>query len=96
MTHAPFDPERYRSAAAHYERGRVPYASALIRRVAEITGLGPQHRVLDLGCGPGPLASSFASLAREVVAVDPAPEMLAAARTLATDAANIHFLAGGS
>ena len=36
----PFDPERYRSAAAHYERGRVPYASALIRRVAEVTGLG--------------------------------------------------------
>lgn len=53
MTHAPFDAERYRSAAAHYERGRVPYASALIRRVAEVIGLGSQHRVLDLGCGPG-------------------------------------------
>ena len=32
MTHAPFDPERYRSPAAHYEKGRVPYAAALIRR----------------------------------------------------------------
>jgi len=62
MTHAPFDPERYRSAAAHYERGRVPYASALIRRVAEATGLGPHHQLLDLGCGPGPLARSFAPL----------------------------------
>lgn len=71
MTHAPFDPERYRSAAAHYERGRVPYAPALIRRVAEVTGLGLQHRVLDLDCGPGPLARSLAPLAREVIAIDP-------------------------
>ena len=80
MTHAPFDPERYRSAAAHYERGRVPYASALIRRVADITGLGSQHRVLDLGCGPGPLARNFAPLVREVTAIDPSAEMLTEAQ----------------
>ena len=36
----PLDPERYRTASAHYEQGRVPYAPALIRRVAEVTGLG--------------------------------------------------------
>jgi SAM-dependent methyltransferase len=82
MTHAPFDPERYRSAAAHYERGRVPYASALIRRVAEIAGLGSEHRVLDL--------------VREVVAIDPSPEMLAEARLLSRQAANIRFVAGSS
>src|SRR5260221_10261538 len=92
----PFDPERYRSPAAHYENGRVPYAPALIRRVAEATGLGSGHRVLDLGCGPAPLARGFAALAREVVAIDPAPEMLAAARALAGDATNIRFLAGSS
>ena len=92
----PFDPARYRSAAAHYEQGRVPYASALIRRVAEVTSLGSQHRVLDLGCGPGPLARSFAPLAREVIAIDPAPEMLAEARTLAQHTTNIRFLIGSS
>jgi SAM-dependent methyltransferase len=74
----------------------VPYAPALIRRVAEVTGLGPRHRVLDLGCGPGPLARSFAPLVREVVAVDPSPEMLSEARALAAKAANIHFVAGSS
>jgi ubiquinone/menaquinone biosynthesis C-methylase UbiE len=95
-TPPPFEPDRYRSAAAHYEQGRVPYAPALIRRVAEVTGLGSRHRVLDLGCGPGPLARSFASLAREVVAMDPSPEMLTAARALAGEAANIHFVAGSS
>lgn len=96
MTHAPFDPKRYRSAAAHYEKGRAPYAPALIRRVAEVTGLGSQHRVLDLGCGPGPLARSFAPLVREVTAIDPSPEMLAEARALAGQAANIRFVAGSS
>lgn len=96
MTRAPFDPERYRSAAAHYEQGRVPYAVALIRRVAEVTGLGSRHRVLDLGCGPGPLARGFAPLVREVVAIDPSPEMLAEARVLARQAANIRFVVGSS
>lgn len=92
----PFDPDRYRSAAQHYERGRIPYAPALIRRVAAVSGLGQQHSVLDLGCGPGPLARGFAPLAREVVAIDPSAEMLAEARVLASDATNIRFLAGSS
>jgi ubiquinone/menaquinone biosynthesis C-methylase UbiE len=92
----PLDPTRYRTASAHYERGRVPYSPALIRRVAELTGLGAGHRVLDLGCGPGPLARRFAPLVAEVVAMDPTPEMLAEARTLAAGIANIRFVAGSS
>ncbi|HZP98989.1 MAG TPA: class I SAM-dependent methyltransferase [Reyranella sp.] len=94
----PFEPDRFRTAASHYEEGRVPYAPALIRRVAEVTGLGPRHRLLDLGCGPGPLARAFAPLVAEVVAMDPSEDMLAAARTLAAEAqaANIRFVAGSS
>jgi SAM-dependent methyltransferase len=92
----PFDPERYRTASAHYEQGRVPYAPALVRRVAEVVGLSPQHRVLDLGCGPGPLSRLLAPLAREVVAMDPTPEMLSQAQALAGDTANIRFVAGSS
>jgi SAM-dependent methyltransferase len=95
-TPPPFDPDRYRSAAAHYEQGRVPYAPALVRRVAEVTGLGLEHRVLDLGCGPGMLARSFASVAGEVVAMDPSAEMLTAARALAAEVANIRFVTGSS
>jgi SAM-dependent methyltransferase len=92
----PFDRERYRAAAAHYERGRIAYAPALIRRVAEATGLTGNHRVLDLGCGPAPLARLLAPLVAEVVAMDPTPEMLAAARTLAAGKPNIRCVAGGS
>ena len=100
MTHAPtpapFDPERYRSAAMHYEQGRPSYAPGLIHRVAEVTGLGGCHRVLDLGCGPGPLSRAFATRVHEVVAVDPSSEMLAQARALAGEAKNIRFLSGSS
>jgi SAM-dependent methyltransferase len=92
----PFEPDRYRSAAEHYEQGRVPYDPALIRRVAKVTGTTPQHRILDLGCGPGQLARRFAPLVREVVAVDPSAEMLTLARALASEATNIQFLAGSS
>lgn len=92
----PFEPDRFRSAAAHYERGRVAYAPALIRRVAAVTGFGAEDRVLDLGCGPGPLARGFAPFAAEVVAVDPSAEMLAEARRLAAHLDNVRFVAGSS
>jgi SAM-dependent methyltransferase len=58
--------------------------------------MGSQHRVLDLGCGPGPLARGFAPLAREVLAIDPSAEMLEEARALAAGITNIRFLAGSS
>jgi SAM-dependent methyltransferase len=92
----PFEPDRFRSVAAHYEQGRVAYAPALIRRVAWACGLRASHRVLDLGCGTGPLARAFAPLAGEVLAMDPSPEMLAAARAAAGGVANIRFARGSS
>src|SRR5579864_5413141 len=92
----PFEPDRFRTAAEHYEEGRPPYAPALIRRVALATGLGLQHRVLDLGCGPGPLARGFVRFAGEVVAMDPSADMLAAARALAAGIAGIRFVQGSS
>jgi ubiquinone/menaquinone biosynthesis C-methylase UbiE len=52
--------------------------------------------VLDLGCGRGPLARGFAPLVREVIVIDPSPEMLAEARTLARQVANIRFVVGSS
>ena len=51
MTHAPFDPERYHSAAAHCELGRVPYASALIRRVESEVAIRTAY--IDLEARPG-------------------------------------------
>jgi SAM-dependent methyltransferase len=91
-----FQPHRFRTAARHYLAGRPPYAPRLIRRVAELTGLGSRDRLLDLGCGPGVLAGAFAPLVGEVVAIDPEPEMLRIAEAKYGGAANIRFMQGSS
>ncbi|HTU53299.1 MAG TPA: class I SAM-dependent methyltransferase [Acetobacteraceae bacterium] len=93
----PFDPHRFRTAAQHYRAGRVPYPPALIRRVAQAMPLGEEHRVLDLGCGPGQLAIGFGYFAAEVLGLDPEPRMLAAAAEAAQGLTpNVSFRQGSS
>jgi SAM-dependent methyltransferase len=94
----PFDPHRFRTAAGYYLAGRSPYPDLLIRRVAEFFRLGPDARVMDLGCGPGQLARGFAPLVGEVVAVDPEPEMLRISRECTAEAGfdNVRFIEGSS
>lgn len=75
----PYEPNRFRSTAAFYARYRVAYPPALIARVAERCGLAAGDAVLDIGCGPGPLAIGFARLGARATGLDPEPEMLAAA-----------------
>jgi 2-polyprenyl-3-methyl-5-hydroxy-6-metoxy-1,4-benzoquinol methylase len=91
-----FQPRRFRTAAPHYLTGRPAYAPRLIGHVARFTGLTRNHRVLDLGCGPGMLAGAFAPLAAEVVAIDPEPEMLRIAAAEFGAAGRIRFLRGSS
>jgi SAM-dependent methyltransferase len=92
----PFEPERFRSTAVHY-RARPAYAPRLIALVAELYRLGPDDRLLDLGCGPGPLATMFRPYVGSVLAVDPEPEMLAqAAENAAKAGVEIEFRAGSS
>lgn len=92
----PLRADRFQSAAAYYEKGRIRYADALINRVAQVVGLQPGDRVLDLGCGPATLSRRFAALGCEVVAMDPSIEMLTAGRELAGDASGITFMQGSS
>jgi len=90
----PFDPRRFRTAAAHYLAGRPTYAPRLIRRVVELCGLRTEDRLLDLGCGPGQLARAFAPFVDAVIGIDPEPEMLRAAEQDAP--ANVRFCEGSS
>jgi len=93
----PFDPHRFKSTADYYLQGRLPYPSKLVQRIAEHVGIGPDDRVLDLGCGPGFLAVAFRPLTGEVVGIDPEPEMLAAAERYALQSGvDVTFQQGSS
>jgi SAM-dependent methyltransferase len=64
-------------------------AGRVQRLLAPFSG---QERSLDVGCGTGALAYALAPHVREVVGVDSAPELLAAARERAP--ANVTFVQG--
>jgi SAM-dependent methyltransferase len=79
----PFDPHRFREAAAEYLDGRAPYAPRLFERIALLCKLDATSRVLDLGCGPGQIAIALAPFVGHVIGIDPEPRMLDAARAAA-------------
>jgi SAM-dependent methyltransferase len=92
----PFKPERFRSTAVHYH-ARPAYSPRLFKRVAELCRLTNSARLLDLGCGIGPLAIALRPYVGSILAVDPEPEMLARAAVEAEAAgARIEFRAGSS
>jgi trans-aconitate methyltransferase len=76
---APLDPNRFTSAIPHYVSGRPRYSERLVRKLARETGLGPQSRVLDLGCGPGSLTLLVAPYCGTMIGMDVDPDMIAAA-----------------
>src|SRR5882724_5768396 len=88
MTSEPLPPAfpRFGSTVPHYLTGRPNYAPSLIRIVKEQLHLSGVHRLLDLGCGPAWLAIAFAPFVGSLVAMDPEPTMLAAARDAAAEA----------
>src|SRR5579875_916948 len=55
---------------------------ALARLACELTGVGRNDRVIDVGCGPGAAARQAGSRGATVTGVDPAPVMLGLARIL--------------
>ena len=68
-----------------YAAHRPGYPDEVFGYLAGELGLGPDSRVLDVGCGPGTISLPLAAFAGTVVAVDPNTHMLATARTAAQD-----------
>ncbi|MER7272523.1 class I SAM-dependent methyltransferase, partial [Micromonospora carbonacea] len=75
-----WDESLFEGAAAHYERGRLPYAEGFVAALADELGLDGSGRLLDVGCGPGTVTVPLAGWFAEAVGVDPDAGMLARAR----------------
>ncbi|MFF3941557.1 class I SAM-dependent methyltransferase [Streptomyces phaeofaciens] len=80
-----WDETLFSGTAAHYRRGRLPYAPGLAAALARELRLDGRGRLLDVGCGPGTVALELAHLFGETVGVDPDREMLAEARREAVE-----------
>jgi SAM-dependent methyltransferase len=65
-----WDETLYRGSAAYYAVGRVAYPAALADALASELNLDGTGRLLDCGCGPGPLTLLLAPLFAEAVGVD--------------------------
>jgi SAM-dependent methyltransferase len=86
---------RFASTVEFYSRFREPYSPEFFRAVAERLGLRGHASLLDVGCGPGPLAIGFARFVKSTVGLDPEPAMIEAARKSAEQAgAQVTFRVG--
>jgi SAM-dependent methyltransferase len=70
---------------ADYER-TARFVSDLGEPVLRLLGPRPGDRILDLGCGDGPLTKRIAETGAQVVGVDPSAEFVWAAKALGLDA----------
>ena len=69
-------------SADAYLRFMGQYSEPLAAQFADLTGIGPGQRVLDVGCGPGALTAVLVSRTGPdaVSAVEPSASFAAAAR----------------
>jgi SAM-dependent methyltransferase len=78
---------RFASTVEFYARFREPYPTAFFRALAERLSLQGTESLLDVGCGPAPLAIGFAPFVHSCTGIDPEDAMIAAAKAAASNAA---------
>ena len=67
-------------AADAYDRFMGRYSLELSPQLADLAGIHPGQRVLDVGCGPGALIAELVERGADVSGVDPSPQFAAAVR----------------
>src|SRR5271170_6210273 len=75
-----------------YKVARPGYPEALIEDVVSYADLKQNDKILEVGCGAGHATKSFAKRGFPIVAIDPGPEMLRAARESLAGFGNVRFL----
>jgi ubiquinone/menaquinone biosynthesis C-methylase UbiE len=90
--------DAFKSTAWYYARYRPGYPKEFFDYLKERFRLKGTGRLLDLGCGTGELAIPLARHFRQVIAMDPEPEMIVEARKKSSDEGitNIEWLEAGS
>lgn len=78
-----WNPSLYSGTAKYYSRGRAAYPPELAEAFTAELGLDGSGRLLDVGCGPGPLTLLLAGSFEEAVGLDADADMLAEASRLA-------------
>jgi ubiquinone/menaquinone biosynthesis C-methylase UbiE len=80
MDHVERVKEEFTRQADRFASAAAVTSDELTRRFVDAVGADGQGVVLDVACGPGIVTAALAPRAREVVALDITPEMLAKAR----------------
>jgi SAM-dependent methyltransferase len=82
----------FNQVADLYRAARPDYPEALIEDVVSYAELKQNDEILEVGCGAGHATKSFAKRGYPIVAIDPGPEMLRAARESLAGFGNVKFL----
>ena len=77
---------RFASTVEFYARYREPYPPEFFQKIGEQIALRRDETLLDVGCGPGPLAIGFAPFVGHCTGLDPERGMIVAARDAAAEA----------
>ncbi|QQO35809.1 class I SAM-dependent methyltransferase [Bradyrhizobium diazoefficiens] len=75
-----------------YRASRPDYPEALVDDVVSYADLKPGDPVLEVGCGTGQATKSFATRDLQIVAIDPGPEMVRAARESLAHFGNVELV----
>ena len=90
--------DTFKSAAWYYARYRAEYPVVFFEMLKTKYELTTHDRIMDLGCGTGQIAIPLSRMVKEVVAIDPEPQMLEEGKILAQESGvhNIGWIEGGS